>query len=486
MFLISLALRNQKRNLPSPKESTERNVFDLGPDPNTWVQADAPSTWEQLKKAPGLLSREAGAELQSLPSSTAEIYRFVASKLQGLGEEQAEKAGREITPQERELTNKFVNAFPDFMAKLSEKFPKAFPTREQSRKEISKAFKEQGQELPEKPRGAIERAAVGVGRTVPSLLLPGSAAVKATIAGTAGLTEALDLSEGQKLGANLTLPALVSIIESVARKKYIPPRGEAETLYKRGKELGLSDKELAPIMATPGQVERHGSLAQGVPKTRQAFVETQDALGNVLDNLKTRPSASVQLPIAAQNRLINELTDIGDSITKRSHSLAPKEQALVEFLQKAITDIQNNGSTPAQNVGTWRSVNKMGAGKSELNRIKKPLLEAIESVDPQIARDLEASNALYGRFVNNLKEISPSDYNAFLDAGKMQDFMASVATGNVESLSKGIGKMLGLNSLRKLSSLIITDPKAQSFVRNLGKSYPRWQTSVCQGRWIAV
>lgn len=464
-------------DLPSPSQKVatpiskkEESFFDLPAPQNNWVKPPPPSTSEQLKNFPYLFAREGKAAIKSFPSSTAETYRFLASKLQKLGEDQAAEQGREITPEEKALTSKFVNFVPDLVKQLGEKFPSIFPTYQQARAEVTKQAQEQGLDLPAKGRGFIERSAEGLGKAVPVVAFPGSNAVKAAALGTSALTEGLDLSEGKKIAGNLTVPVLTSIVESIIRKRYTPPKGMAEELYKEGKRLGMTDEQLAPILATEGQIERHGALASGVPRTRKAFEKTGEVLGNVIEDMQNRPQNSQPLPSSITSDLLNDLHTMRDNIRKRTHSLSGEEQSALNFIDNAIQDIQNYGATNRQLIGTWRSVNKSGANKRDIQAVKEPLLKAIESTDKQLAQDLISTNKLYSKYISNIKEINPSQFNAFIDAGELQQLLGAVFTGQPQTLGKQVLNMASLGAWRRVSSRILTDPKAQSLVRNFGKA----------------
>ena len=146
----------------------------------------------------------------------------------------------------------------------------------------------------------------------------------------------------------------------------------------------------------------------------------------------------------------------------------------------AINDIINNGSSPKQIIGTWRSMNKIGQGKTALRRLEEPLLEAIESVDPQIAKDLQSTNALYSKYISNLKEISPTQFNAFVDAGELQQVLSAVFAPQTKSLPEKILNVIGLKALRRLSSAMITDPRAQSLARNFGQAVRDGRSCISQ------
>ena len=454
-----------------PSATSDQSFFDIPSNPEGWGKPEAPPVSEQLKTAPGLFAREGASNLYSLPSNAAEGYRFIAKKLQGYGEDLAAKEGREITDEERALTDKFVNYVPDLVKSLGEEYPKLFPTKQQAKEKIgARIEKNTGIKLPEKARGAIERGAEGAAKAADVLAFPGSALVKGTAIATSAATEALDLSEGGKLGTNLTVPTLTALLEAILKKKYIPSGADAERLMEAGERFGMTNRELAPILATESQVGRHGRSAATVRGTREGFERTGNVLGGIVHGVQSQPAAAVQVGRQAEGRLINQLTDIATDMRGRTHALAPHQQQLVDFIDTAVRDIQQNGSSPRQLIGTWRSVNRIGAGRTELRRILDPIYEAIESVNPQIARDLRDSNAMYSQYMRNLQEIRPTQFNHFMDAGELQSFLGSVFTKDPVSFGHAARRFITVKAWEKLSSTILTNPNMQSLVRNFGRA----------------
>ena len=281
------------------------SYFDEGPAPDTWVKPEGPSIRKQLDTVGPIFSQEFLSGLWALPSMTAETYRHLAGKLQGYGEEQALKEGREITDEERALTDKFVNFLPDLWKNFGEIAPSLAPTYQQAKKKVGEKIKAGGGELPEQPLGKIEKFASGVGKAGQVLAFPGSALVKGAALLTSGATEAADLSEGGKIGANIGVPTAIALLEAILKKKYIPAKN-LKNLYEEGKSLGMTEEQLAPILATEGQVERYGPLAQGAKGTKEAFTATGEALGNVIDDLSARPSAVYGVSSSSRKHLDSE------------------------------------------------------------------------------------------------------------------------------------------------------------------------------------
>lgn len=449
----------------------ETSYFDIPSAKNSWIKPPAPSASEQLQHLPELVSREIGSSLWSLPSMTAESWRSMGNLLKERGEEQAASQGREVSDDEKKFTENVINFLPDLWKKFGEKFPKLAPTHEEASEVFNKQYlKETGKELPKEGRGAIEKFGIGAGRAAPLLVSGGSGAVNLAAAITSGATEAMDLSEKNKLIGNLTIPTLLAVVESIAKRRYIPPKGEATELYKKGKELGMTEKQLAPILATEGQVQRHGTLASGISKTRKSFEQTGEVLGNVLEDMQNRPKNLKPLPSKVHDVLVSDLEDMRLNIRNRTAALSSEEKSAIQFLDDAIHDISTNEVTNKKLIGTWRSINKSGANKRDIQAMKEPILKAIKDSDPALAQDLIGTNKLYSKYLSNLKEINPAQFNAYFEAGELQQLLGAVFTGKPLTLGKQALNMATAGTLRRISSAILTDPNAQSLVRNFGKA----------------
>src|SRR5579872_1170041 len=109
-----------QESAPSQVEGGE-DFFDIPTPEDSWVKPEAPPIKEQLKNVPGLISREAATDLYSAVSTGGETYRFLADKLRQYGEDLAAKEGRELTPEDIAITDKFVNYIPDLIQSLNEK-----------------------------------------------------------------------------------------------------------------------------------------------------------------------------------------------------------------------------------------------------------------------------------------------------------------------------------------------------------------------------
>lgn len=471
-FDIPSKIDSTKKSLPQKDTSDQESYFDIPTPQNSWLQKteSEPSLEKQFKSAGALFSQRLLGGLWSLPSTTAETWRYLGGKLQKQGERQAAESGREISEPEKAFTSNVVNYVPDLWKKLGEVAPSIAPTHQQALEKVGKKIKEGGGELPEKPRTWIEKFGAGAGDIGTILAFPGSGLTKAVALATGGATEALDLSEGKKLAANLTLPAMASLVHSIATRRYIPPAGIARQLYNEGKQLGMTDAELAPILATEGQVARHGSMAAGVRGTKQAYQNTGEVLGNVIEDMQNRPTNLQALPQQVEDTLLTSLRKIENDLTKSTHSPSPREQSIIDFVSQTIRDIEENGSNLRQLIGTWRSINQVGGGRTALRKMTDSLLEAIKSVDPVLAKDLKTTNALYSRYLQNLHEINPTQFNHFVDAGELQQLLNGVFSGNPMSLGKSILNFVSAGALKKISSSILTNPTAQSLVRNFGKA----------------
>jgi hypothetical protein len=275
---------------------------------------------------------------------------------------------------------------------------------------------------------------------------------------------------------DLGLPGVVKSIKNIASGKYIPSsKGESQALYEAGKELGLSDKQLAPITATEGQVARHGKLAATSSKTKESFKETHDALSDLFEEIKTKNTTPFSNKV--ESDLLDAIIDIENGIQKGTHALSPEELASLNFIQKVRKDIANGGSDASTLIGTYRSINKLKEGKTAASKLKEPIQKALDAADPVLGKEFSYLNKIYARYQKNLGEVSPKAYAAFVDAGEFNQFVSSAFTGNIP---KGLAQAAYYKALKGVSRMIITNPRAQSIVRNFGKAVKTGKASLAE------
>ncbi len=455
----------------NPSSNQQESFFDQPVSKDSWYKPQPERSFgQQLKNANDFVTTKGGAGILSLPRSTAEIYRYLAGKVQGYGENLAAKEGRELTPEDIETTSKFVNYLPDLLEDLGEKAPWLLPSYEQAENFLRKGAEVTNPDLPQNPETPIEKAGAGVGHALPVALFPGSAPSKLAAIGTSAATEALDLSESNKTIANMGVPVFVDLLRSILSRRYVPPSGEAEAIYNRARGMGYTDEELAPIMATEGQIERNRKWAAGQPQTRNAFQNTREALGRSFEQVQGSAAAATPISYAQENRLLTSFRQIRDDIMNRSHALSPQEQRLVDFLTTTIADIQTNGTTGRQLINSWRSVNGIQAGRTELRRMLGPIEDALRSSSPELADNFVNNNRLYQRFIENIERINPSQFTTFVQSGDLQALLGSVFSGDIPATGSAIARILTGGQLKRISSAIITNPQAQSLWRNFQRA----------------
>ena len=441
-----------EEKIETPKKSYTIKSFEEEP----------PSIGEQLKTAPGFFGRETAAQTKGLPRTFGEILRSGSKKLQEMGEAQALEQDREIPEGGDPITNAIVN----ILGKPAEYFEKlGLPTSDEARKALTEVIKERyGTELPQQGRGGIERFAQGAGAAVP--FAAGASSVGAAgIVGAGGISQAAELGPGAEAATNIGLPVALELARLIAQRRYTPQAGEAEQIYNTLRQMGMSDEQLSPILATEGQISRYGPLAAGRRQTRQAFQNAYESLGETVERMQNAPGNLNPVSPQQQNRFVNALQNIENDIRTRTPSLSPQELTHANFIRDAILDIQQNGLTPRRAIGLWRSNNRIGLGQTELSRLRAPVTQLLEDVNPQLAREFRDTNRAYQRYFANIREINPRAFTDFINAGEMQRLLGAIFTGDAATLGKAILNRASLGAARRLSSAMITNPHFQSFGR---------------------
>lgn len=197
------------------------------------------------------------------------------------------------------------------------------------------------------------------------------------------------------------------IQESIKKGKLLPKSKEAKELLKFGREKGLTDTQLAPLIHPKRTSNLLGTAALRSKRAGKALAESENALGDVYSSLiekgKNMPNASR----GQQENLFKHFEEVSDRI-KLSGAKTPDEKAAIEIIRELTNDFASNGIDPARIMATWQSINKavnwnsIRGGKKILSKLKDPLEKLFTDLAPKEAKEFKMVNKLWG----NLKDIS--------------------------------------------------------------------------------
>lgn len=315
------------------------------------------------------------------------------------------------------------------------------------------------EKFPTQPKEAekfLERA----GRVGTSALLsPGKGIVKGAqiLAGTVlGHT-------AEKLGA----PSLVqAIAESLpffySGGKRIPLKTSQKNLGEFLRKQGLTENEITPLLKTPEQLARWSKLASKGKKSRELMESIYQKTGNIYDSVISEGKNLPPLNATSKEKLLREMTPIIESMPHKYRSLI--EQDIQDFLTKGragAEDIINLDKDINAVIGAEKG------GKAIVGKLKGPLSEALNSINPSLSNDYQLAKDFYRTRINVAGHIlNKKQVEDLIDVGEFATLGAGLFNRDIGL----IGKVMGVSGARKLAREMLINPRLQNISIRIGEA----------------
>jgi hypothetical protein len=309
-----------------------------------------------------------------------------------------------------------------------------------------------------------------------SLAIPGSTGAKtlATLggAGVAGQS-ARELGAPEGVATGLEIGG--SIIPSLIQGRVVPRGAEAKELANAGRTLGLTEKQITPLIQSEKKLATLSKIAKKDEATKDLFASIKSSLGDSYDTVKKSVAKLGRLSTDNEDKLIKSFSDIRNDLSKTLQP-SPDKEAAIKYIESAIDKIIKNGTSPEEIINTWQDVNKsvnwnsIQGGKKALSRLKEPMMEVLQDVAPQAAKDFDLTNKLYSKYSQISRKLKPDVLDAILNKGELFSTgpaAVSLVLGNPMPLvALGSGA-----SVRILANEMLTNPYFQNISNKLVKNF---------------
>ena len=274
------------------------------------------------------------------------------------------------------------------------------------------------------------------------------------------------LATGVEIGGAL-LPSGIS-------KKLIPTKKTKE-IVDAGRKIGLDDKLITPLIQSENKAELLSKVSRKGPKTKKLFANIKEKLGDSYETIKSSPEAGRAIPIVERSNLIDEFNQIRGNLSK-TLAPSPDKEAAIKFIETSVKNLSNSQITPEHLVNFWQDINKsvkwnsIQGGKKALAQLKKPILESLQKVSPQIAKDFEMTNQLYSKYAQISKRLKPDIIDSFISKAEVLAIPGaaiSLVSGNPFILSG----LASEHAMRVLGREMLINPYFQNVATKLVKNF---------------
>lgn len=373
------------------------------------------------------------------------------------------------------IRNGATPTYEDLLSLSSDEYPDIarLPTSKQAKSAIESLT---GIGEGKTPAGRIAgRGAefIGEGLSIPG----GGAKAFATLGGAGVAGEAIRETGGPESLASAT-EIIGSVVPSIIQGKVIPRGSLANEIVEAGRKIGLTEKEITPLIQSDKKVATLGKISRKGSKTKKLFDSIKEKLGDSYSAIKSNPEAKVKIPNADQIKLRKEFGNIRNELSK-TLSPSPEKEAALKYIETALDNLRNVDITPEYMVNFWQDINKsvkwnsISGGKKALSELKKPVSEIFNKVNPKLAQEFENTNLLYNKYANISKKLRPDFIESLINKGELLALPGAglaLAMGN-PSLFAGLAAE---SSLRLITREMLINPYFQNIgaklVRNFNQS----------------
>lgn len=262
-----------------------------------------------------------------------------------------------------------------------------------------------------------------------------------------------------------------SLLPSVISKKLIPSGKAAKDIVNSGRNIGLTEELITPLIQSEKKVATLSKVARKGSRTKEVFGKIKEKLGDSYNTIKSSKDAKVNLPNADQIKLRRDFGQIRNDLSKTLAPSPDKESAL-NYIEKSLETLRNTNITPEYLVNFWQDINKsvkwnsISGGKKALAQLKEPVSNILEKVSPRLAKDFEMTNDLYSKYAQISKKLKPDIIDSIVNKAEILGAPAAglaLAQGNPWALI-GLGSE---SSLRLLSREMLINPYFQNVAKKL-------------------
>ena len=326
--------------------------------------------------------------------------------------------------------------------------------------------------------GFTENVAERAGEILPGMLFGGSGPQEIL---TRTLLGALSGETAKKYGAGnigQTLAEAVPLAAPNIMNPRLNPNASQREFVEFARRQGLTEQQIAPLLQE--DTFATNVLSKFSPKggrTRRALDSSRRGVNQSWENLRNRPEASTVLPQDVQDRLFrslyNDLNQIPAEVRNR--------------IRQDLFDFMNSNRSMSDLTNLWGDINSQFSGQgNRLQILKGGILDALESVNPQFARDFELTNELSQRFRNINQRLRPSMVSQIAEGISIAkapiQLGIGLLTGNATVLLELLGEVGGRNLAREL----LINPRAQNLSRKTLQAINENKLQLARTSWNSL
>lgn len=249
---------------------------------------------------------------------------------------------------------------------------------------------------------------------------------------------------------------------------------ELKELYDYGKSIGMTEKELTPVLQSTGKSKIAGAVASPTERAHKSIAEAKEALGKNYDKLRAQGRSTV-VPQRVANNLV---TDLGNVRTRLQspHIVGPDSEAVIKRIDEGINRIAQNPGDATTIMDTYRELNSipnwnaMQDGRRRLAEVRDMYKDVLNKIDPRIGKEFDLTNRMYQNLLMTSKNIGVKGNPAMYHALNVTPILTGLGIGGIHGGMAALAGVIGKEATQRIATELLINPKLQGLHRNILRS----------------
>lgn len=274
----------------------------------------------------------------------------------------------------------------------------------------------------------------------------------------------------EEAGASPTTSTLVELLGTLGtglvKGKVLPSTKKGKELAAAGRALGLTEKELSPLIKGKKSFAVGAKLARKSDKLAKLSKSIETKLGDSYKFVKDAAKSEGRLPGEESGKLIGKLTkELGELL--KTHRPSPAKSTAIKILKDTLKDMRIKGSTYEGLINSYQDINQYPKKvRNLLEGVKKTYTRELAKASPQLAKDFQKTNQLYSQFMGRIGKLKPELVDKIINKAEALG-IAGGMVGALMGYPWALKAVLGEAALRSLSTQYLTNP----FLQNLPNKF---------------
>ncbi len=348
--------------------------------------------------------------------------------------------------------------------------------------EVQKLMERLGIET--EPENVAERFAKRIGEAAGTGAALGGVGIPALATGAVAGQAARELGVPEWLSSLIDIGATFG--KGAIKGKLLPRGATAKRLVEAGRKVGLTEKEITPLVKGPKMFAVGKAFTRKAAKMERVQQNIKNKLGDSYQFIKKEAGTKGTLSIKDSEQITTNLKNHLKELSK-THAPSDEKAKAIDILNSIIKDMEGMPipkelakaagikglakplkvgkpkSTYEKLINTYQDINQEPRKvRNFLEPVKKAFTEVIKRKSPELAQDFENVNQLYSNFAQRLAKIKPNMWDKFLDKagawGIPAGIIGAVMMGKPWILAGALGKEV----VRSLGQAFLTEPWLQN------------------------